>query len=383
MSSPPPEYPGPGYPPYPPGYPGYPPSYPGYRPPPGYSGYPAPGYVPDSYRPTGYPPPGYGQPGGAPPELQPGVIPLRPLSLSDIYNGAVNYIRAHPKVTLGLTAIIMVITSVITVTAQVGVLAVMERVAAHQSSYQLSGRDVAVLITSFTATAIVTSLSTTVLFGMLSVVVGRAVFGSPVSATETWAIVRGRLGTLIGLAVLIGLGTTVLAGLAMVFFAAAAVIVGMPLILALIALLAYLYVVLSFAPTVIVLERLSVFDAIVRSFTLVRNSFWRVFGILLLTLLITYLVTNAVALPFNLVGLAVGQGAESLATLSVPGVISGIGTAIGQIIGLPFAAGVVVLLYTDRRIRGEAFDLVLRTGVGGTPLTPGPTEQLWLTRPSR
>ena len=38
------------------------------------------------------------------------------------------------------------------------------------------------------------------------------------------------------------------------------------------------------------------------------------------------------------------------------------GAVIAQIITAPFVAGVIVLLYTDRRIRAEAFDLVLQTG---------------------
>ena len=62
-------------------------------------------------------------------------------------------------------------------------------------------------------------------------------------------------------------------------------------------------------------------------------------------------------------------------------VLVAIGGAIGQIITAPFSAGVVVLLYTDRRIRAEAFDLVLQTGAAGGPGAPGDsTDHLWLTR---
>lgn len=44
-------------------------------------------------------------------------------------------------------------------------------------------------------------------------------------------------------------------------------------------------------------------------------------------------------------------------------VLFSVGGAIGQIITGPFSAGVVVLQYTDRRkIRAEAFDLVLQSG---------------------
>jgi hypothetical protein len=61
-------------------------------------------------------------------------------------------------------------------------------------------------------------------------------------------------------------------------------------------------------------------------------------------------------------------------------VIIAVGGAIGQIITSPFNAGVVVLQYTDRRIRGEAFDLVLHTGAAAGPgAPPSSTDDLWLT----
>ena len=68
------------------------------------------------------------------------------------------------------------------------------------------------------------------------------------------------------------------------------------------ALLVYLYTVVLFAPVLIVLERLPVIDAIARSFTLVRNGFWRVLGIRLLALLVAAVVADAIAVPFSIVG---------------------------------------------------------------------------------
>ena len=61
--------------------------------------------------------------------------------------------------------------------------------------------------------------------------------------------------------------------------------------------------------------------------------------------------------------------------------IASVGSAIGQIITAPFTAGVIVLLYTDRRMRAEAFDLVLQTGAAGGPYAVASTDNLWLTRP--
>jgi hypothetical protein len=61
--------------------------------------------------------------------------------------------------------------------------------------------------------------------------------------------------------------------------------------------------------------------------------------------------------------------------------VGAVGSAIGRIITAPFSAGVVVLLYTDRRIRAEAFDLVLQTGAAAGPTLTASTDYLWLTRP--
>jgi MFS family permease len=71
-------------------------------------------------------------------------------------------------------------------------------------------------------------------------------------------------------------------------------------------------------------------------------------------------------------------GKEPLLSL----VLFSVGGAIGQIITGPFTAGVSVLQYTDRRIRAEAFDLVLQTGAATGPTAPADsTDDLWLTGP--
>lgn len=317
------------------------------------------------------------------------MIPLRPLSLTDIYNGAVGYIRANPAVVLGLTAIVVVATQIISGVALVGLLRVAGPAHTGPSAREISGGDVAAWMIAFAGAGIATALGTIVLTGMLTAVVGRSVFGSPITVGEAWTIVRTRFAALIGLTALIGLAAAVLFGFVAFVVAiaggaggsGAAVLVGLPLVLALIAACGYGYAVLVFAPTVIVLERQPVFEAMRRSFALVRNSFWRVLGIMILTALIASLISSAVAFPFNIAGMAVSHGADALTGSAQLGLLSRIGSIIGQIIVLPFTAGVAVLLYTDRRIRSEAFDLVLRTGVTSGPYAGGSTDHLWLTRP--
>jgi hypothetical protein len=311
------------------------------------------------------------------------------LSISDIFNGAAAYIRTNVKATLGLTAIVVVTTQIITLIAAVGPLAAASRLRTAPPD-ELTGGDVATWTMSAALGGLVGWLAGVLLSGILTVVVGRAVFGSTIGPGETWVKIRGRLPALIGLVAVELIGLILLAGLVGLIIgavsaagnAAAAVVIGLPLALASIATVVYFYTMLSFAPVLIVLERLPVIDAITRSFTLVRRSFWRVLGIRLLTWVVMVLIANAVAAPFNFVGaLLIGTSGSSL----IGATVGAVGSAIGRIITAPFGAGVVVLLYTDRRIRAEAFDLVLQTGAASGPAHARPaasTDYLWLTRPA-
>ena len=399
QADPPPAYqgyppPGGGYPP--PGYgpPGYPPPA-GYGPPPGYGppgGYPPPGYVPPGYPPPGYAPPGYGPPGYGPPvapALKPGVIPLRPLNLSDIFNGAVAYIRANPKATLGLTTVVVVVAQLLALILSVGPLAFTGELQPSLSGEEVSPGVMLGSSASSLAGAGATWLSSILLSGMLTVVVGRAVFGTSITISEAWQRLRPRLLALIGFTVLEVVGAVVLvavvvliiSGVAVAAGGVAAAIAGVPLVLALIVGLVYLGVMLSFAPSVIVLERLQIIPAISRSFKLVRNDFWRVLGIRLLGGIVAAVIAGAVTVPFSFGGQILLVSGSSTLTALIALVLLSIGSAIGQIITAPFSAGVVVLLYTDRRIRAEAFDLVLQTGAAFGPGAPADsTDHLWLTQ---
>ncbi len=277
---------------------------------------------------------------------------------------------------------------IISLIATVGPLTAHGRITTQRSD-ELSMGVVSTWMASTAAGVLITWLGSMLLSGMLTVIVGRAVFGSSITIGETWAKIRGRLIPLLGLALLeaavvaavFGLVTVIIALLAAVGNPAVAVLLGIPLVLAVIALLVYLYTVALFAPVLIVLERLPVIDALKRSFALVRNSFWRVLGIRALTFLVAAVVANAVAVPFSIAGQVLLSGNPSTGTLLAGTAIASVGSAIGQIVTAPFNAGVVVLLYTDRRMRAEAFDLVLQSGAAGGPYAAESTDNLWLTRP--
>lgn len=280
--------------------------------------WPPPGYGP----PLGYPaappgcgpPPGYGPPLGygppvAPGAVKPGIIPLRPLTLSDIFNGAVGYIRANPKATLGLTAMVVVTLQIISLVALFGPMTAFGDIVtrgARRADRRGGGRLVSVIRRQ----------SPGQLAGGCAAQrhahrhrrAGRVRFAdhrrrgvgqgsrSPARVVRPGTAGSSRRG---GGARAGGRHTFRVAAAAN---EAAAALLGFPLLLVVGVSLAYLYVVLLFAPVLIVLERLPIVEAITRSFALVRHGFWRVLGIRLLTVLVVGVVGNAIAAPFMIVG---------------------------------------------------------------------------------
>ena len=283
---------------------------------------------------------------------------------------------------------VVVVMQIVTLFATLGPLTAYGRITTEPAD-ELTAGVVGAWMVSMAAGLLVSWLGGMLLSGMLTVIVGRAVFGSTITIGETWAKIRGRLLPLLGLALLEGAVVAALGGLVVVIVAvlaavgnaAVAVLLGFPVVLVVIALLVYLYMVVLFAPVLIVLERLPVIDAITRSFALVRNGFWRVLGIRALTFLVASVVASAVAVPFNIVGQVILAGNTSTGVLLLSTAVASVGSAIGEIITAPFNAGVIVLLYTDRRMRAEAFDLVLQTGAASGPYAVASTDNLWLTRP--
>src|SRR5690606_19263911 len=118
----------------------------------------------------------------------------------------------------------------------------------------------------------------------------------------------------------------------------------------------------AFAPAAVVLEGRKPLDAMRRSWNLVTGDFWRVLGILFLTTLIVGLIASILQVPFTLIGTIVGTLSRgALGAIVLGSILVALGATIGAMITYPFEAGVAGLLYADRRMRAEAFDLVLQT----------------------
>lgn len=381
--------------------PGYPQGAPGYGAPP--HGHPAPGYAAPGYAVPGYgPPPGQGpwqaapgqypQPGyghhQAPPQApKPGVVALRPMTLGDILNGAFTLIRRNPKTMVGLSLIIMAVSSIVTSIGFSG----------YMSDYgtfldQVMNDPMAVSpddplpfslwsVLALYGGALISYAGTVFLTGLLTTTVGMAVLGHKLSPGQAWAAFRERIGPAVGVAVLqllIGLGLSVvvvtlvvvglIAGIAVSVAgseAAGITIVVLSLVVGLLgggALSVWIIIRLYFAMPIVVLERVGVGRALSRSWSLTQGSWWRVFGIVLLSAILIGFVTNLLSTPFSIIAvipafLAPGEVWSAV----VAGAVVYVGNVLVYSVSTPFTVGVTTLLYIDLRMRREGLDLKLHT----------------------
>jgi hypothetical protein len=379
------------------------------QPPPQGWGHPGYGQQPGAPPPPPPPPPpgqqqGWGGPGpqygwGTPAQAawqppKPGVIPLRPLGVGEILDGAISTIRANPRLMLGLSALVAVVTQVVTVPIS---WALLHNAGDHAfsfgeaSSTQSAESDLALTASSLAASVTqfaITLVATLLLTGMLTVVLSRAVLGQDIDAKQAWTEAKPRLPALIGVTVLVflielGLGIALLGpGLAIAAAGgpgaavALTLLVGIPLFCF---LAVYLYVAFALAPAVVVLEKQSVVASLRRSRRLVKGAWWRTFGILLLVNIIAAIVGNifqGIFLFAAYIAGGAGAGFENFNPYELaPLIITGVGAIVGAAITWPFTAVASALIYVDRRMRREGLDLELARAAGYVPpgqsATPG------------
>ena len=325
--------------------------------------------------------PGWGQvPGGwtaAP--ARPGIIPLRPVALGEIYDGAFRAIRGNPRTLIGISAVVIAATSLVTTVPQAAALTSFGNSDLLDPSRagSVGSADVAAavggLVTALVLPALVQFIAVTVVTGLLILAVSDAVIGRATPPGRLWSQTRRRLPALVGLALLLlAVAVAVLAALLapgiLVLVLTDLPLLGVVLLVlgALLGGLTYLalgYGYWALAAPALLLENLSVTTSLRRSAGLVRGSFWRVLGILVLTAVIVSVLSGILSLPFTLIGslLTIGQSSPyagfgiTLAQL----LVSQIGTILAGAVLYPFTAAVTALLYIDLRMRREGLDVEL------------------------
>ncbi|MYS88320.1 MULTISPECIES: proline-rich domain-containing protein [Streptomyces] len=351
--------------------------------------------------PGGYGPGGPGAPGGyggwgnawggPPPAAKPGVIPLRPLGVGEILDGAVSTMRTYWRTVLGISLTVAVITEIIVVLFQGLVLDDSSTEALNDPSATLSelSRAMGDAMLNSTVVFVISLVGTVIATALLTTVTSRAVLGKSVTIGEAWRDARPQVVKLFGLICLLLLITAgiVTVGTLPGILIAAAGSTGPGVALIVLGIIGagivalWLMIRFSLASPALMLEKQGIKKAMSRSTKLVRGTWWRIFGIQLLATIIANVVASIIVIPFTFLAAALsGDGVTGWLNSGGSGlgwtflIVSGIGAVIGSMITFPITAGVTVLLYIDQRIRREALDLELAraAGVQGYgPTAPG------------
>lgn len=367
---------------YPGATPGYPGGYPGAASYPGSGSYPSGGAYPGA----GY---GPGSNGAANFYVyKPGIIPLRPLSIGDIYQGAFAAIKTNARTMFGFTAALLGVVLVISIATNYAIInLVLPNYLSPSSPY-------AAVFTSLSGSfsqlggSLLQALATVLLSGLIIVAVSRSVLGRVASSKEVWERTKSKFLPLIGLNIIISIisGLMMIIGIA-VFFALLAsaastantdreflqdlsiMLVGLFILMVISALVgSYLSIKFSVASPAMVLENLGVFAAIGRSWSLTRGNFWRLFGINILTAIITSMVAGifvGIADALGAIFIVVGSSSpeDVIASLNTTYILVMVMSTIAQLLILPFTSSVNALLYIDLRMRKEGLDVELRNAV--------------------
>ena len=365
---------------YPGATPGYPGGYPGAASYPGAGGYPGGG---------AYPSGGYGSMGAANFYVyKPGIIPLRPLSIGDIYQGAFAAIKTNARTMFGFTAALLGVVLVISIGINYAIInLVLPNYVSPNSPYATAFTSLSGSFSQLGG-SLLQVLATVLLSGLIVVAVSRSVLGRVASSKEVWERTKSKFLPLIGLNIITGIisGLMVIIGIVTFFVLLASVaataktetelwqgmgiaLVGIfILIVAGVVVSSYLSIKFSVASPAMVLENLGVFAAIGRSWSLTRKNFWRLFGINILTAIITSMVAGifgGIASALSVIFVVAGSSSpeDAITSINTAYILTMVVSTIAQLLILPFTSSVNALLYIDLRMRKEGLDVELRNAV--------------------
>lgn len=367
---------------YPGATPGYPGGYPGAASYPGAGSYPSGGAYPGA----GY---GPGSNGAANFYVyKPGIIPLRPLSIGDIYQGAFAAIKTNARTMFGFTTALLGVVLVISIGINYLIInLVLPSYINTNSPYASVFGSVFTTFSQLGGT-LLQNLATVLLSGLIVVAVSRSVLGRVASSKEVWERTKSKFLPLIGLNIITSIisGLMMIIGIVVFFVLLASVastaktdreflqdlgvsLVGLLILMVISALVSsYLSIKFSVASPAMVLENLGVFASIGRSWSLTRGNFWRLFGINILTTIITSMVAGifvGIADALGAIFIVVGSSSpeDMLASLNTTYILIMVMSTIAQLLILPFTSSVNALLYIDLRMRKEGLDVELRNAV--------------------
>jgi hypothetical protein len=344
-----------------------------------------------SFPPPGasFPPPGgsFPQPGGAvPPRAawtpppKAGLIPLRPLDLGTILGASFRVLRRNPKPTFGVALLVQGVSSLISLGLVAAVVfSSLSRVglAGESDAETITVGSVAAIILTSVASVLFTLAATAALQGIIVLEVARGTLGEKLTLRQLWRRARGRLGALIGWSFLVSgliLAAVAILSLIVVLLAstlgtagiAIGVLLGIFGGLGLVGLGIWIGTKVSLVPSVLMVERLTLRQAVARSWTLTGGSFWRVFGIQFLVSAMISIALQVISAPLSflapMLGFLLDPNAQGQANIGLAigiGLLATIVTIAFGAIGAVVQSAATALIYLDLRIRREGLDLEL------------------------
>ena len=302
---------------------------------------------------------------------QPGIIPLRPLTVGELFNGAFQAVRVNPQTMFGFAFAIMAVVGLVQ--------AFFASSSSSSLTRALSSGDTDDLVYSLGSsmgsfvTSGLTLLATAFLSGMLALTVWDAVLGRKSSPADAWHRFSPRFVPVLLATLLIGIIEFVAIVVVLLVFlipfflvvvntasarsydSASAGIGGalsiiFLMIVALIAIACFLTVKFAFTSSAVVLEGLGPVDAMKRSWSLSKGSFWRILGRIWLIGIVTTLITSVLG---AIVGAILGVGANAAESLGLLVAFSAFVSALLSAVVIPVQSSFYTLMYLDERMRKE------------------------------
>jgi len=302
---------------------------------------------------------------------QPGIIPLRPLTVGELFNGAFQAVRVNPQTMFGFAFAIMAVVGLVQ--------AFFASSSTSSLTRALSSGDTEDLVYSLGnsmgsfVTSGLTLLATAFLSGMLALTVWDAVLGRKSSPADAWHRFSPRFVPVLLATLLIGIIEFVAIVVVLLVFlipfflvvvntasarsydSASAGIGGalsiiFLMIVALIVIACFLTVKFAFTSSAVVLEGLGPVDAMKRSWSLSKGSFWRILGRILLIGVVIGLISSVLG---GIVGAILGVGANAAESLGLLVAFSAFVSALLSAVVIPVQSSFYTLMYLDERMRKE------------------------------
>ena len=302
---------------------------------------------------------------------QPGIIPLRPLTVGELFNGAFQAVRVNPQTMFGFAFAIMAIVGLVEAFFASSSTSSLTRALTSGDSQDLVsslGSSMGSFVTSG-----LSMLATAFLSGMLALTVWDAVLGRKSSPADAWHRFSPRFVPVLLATLLIGVIEFVAIMLVLLVFmipfflvvvnaasarsydSASAGIGGafaiiFLMIVALIVVACFFTVKFAFTSSAVVLEGLGPVDAIKRSWSLSKGSFWQILGRIWLIGIVTGLISTVLG---AVVGAILGVGANAADSVGMLVAFSAFLSALLSAVVIPVQSSFYTLMYLDERMRKE------------------------------